>query len=103
LIYIGLNLANFATFVPLGAYAQNLKRIAVNRSTLRLDGLSKRCYNTYIDSNKQENEMTVADLIALLQQLPQDADVWVSQNGGEYLGDMSGDVDVQDGRVTFLD
>ncbi len=47
--------------------------------------------------------MTVADLIALLQQLPQDADVWVSQNGGEYLGDMSGDVDVQDGRVTFLD
>ena len=47
--------------------------------------------------------MTIADLIALLQQLPQDADVWVSQNGGKYLGDMSGDVDVQDGRVIFLD
>jgi hypothetical protein len=61
------------------------------------------CYNTYIDSNKQEHKMTVADLIALLQQLPQDADVWVSQNGGEYLGDMSGDVDVTDDRVTFLD
>jgi hypothetical protein len=47
--------------------------------------------------------MTVADLIALLQQLPQDAEVWLSQNGGEYEGDMSGDVEVADGRVTFLD
>lgn len=47
--------------------------------------------------------MTVADLIAQLQQLPQDAEVWVSQNGGEYLGDMSGDVEVADGRVVFLD
>jgi hypothetical protein len=47
--------------------------------------------------------MTVADLIAQLQQLPQDAEVWVSQNGGEYLSDMSGNVDVQDGRVVFLD
>lgn len=47
--------------------------------------------------------MTVAELIQQLQQLPQDAEVWVSQNGGEYLGDMSGDVEVADGRVTFLD
>ena len=47
--------------------------------------------------------MTVSDLIALLQQLPQDAEVWVSQNGGEYEGDMSGAVEVADGRVTFLD
>ncbi len=47
--------------------------------------------------------MTVADLIVQLQQLQQDAEVWVSQNGGEYLGDMSGEVDVQDGRVIFLD
>jgi hypothetical protein len=47
--------------------------------------------------------MIVSDLIALLQQLPQDAEVWVSQNGGEYEGDMSGDVEVADGRVTFLD
>jgi hypothetical protein len=59
------------------------------------------CYNTHID--KKEAEMTVADLIALLQQLPQDAEVWLSQNGGEYLGDMSGDIEVTDGRVTFLD
>jgi hypothetical protein len=47
--------------------------------------------------------MTVAQLIELLQQLPQDAEVWLSQNGGEYEGDMSGDVEVADGRVTFLD
>jgi hypothetical protein len=47
--------------------------------------------------------MTIADLIAQLQQLPQDAEVWVSQNGGEYLGNMSGDVEVAEGRVTFLD
>ena len=47
--------------------------------------------------------MTIADLIAQLQQLPQDAEVWVSQNGGEYLGDMSGDVEITEGRVTFLD
>lgn len=47
--------------------------------------------------------MTVADLITLLQQLPQDAEVWLSSNGGEYLGDMSGEVEVEDGRVTFLD
>jgi len=59
------------------------------------------CYNTHID--KKESEMTVADLIALLQQLPQDAEVWLSQNGGEYEGDMSGDIEVTDGRVTFLD
>lgn len=47
--------------------------------------------------------MTVADLIQQLQQLPQDAEVWVSQNGGEYVSDMSGDIEVADGRVTFLD
>ena len=47
--------------------------------------------------------MTVAELIQQLQQLPQDAEVWLSQNGGEYLGDMSGDIEVTDGRVTFLD
>ena len=47
--------------------------------------------------------MTIADLIALLQQLPQDAEVWLSQNGGEYESDMSGDIEVTDGRVTFLD
>lgn len=47
--------------------------------------------------------MTVAELIQQLQQLPQDAEVWLSQNGGEYVGDMSGDLEVQDGRVTFLD
>jgi hypothetical protein len=47
--------------------------------------------------------MTVAELIQQLQQLPQDAEVWLSQNGGEYLGDMSGDMEVTDGRVTFLD
>jgi hypothetical protein len=47
--------------------------------------------------------MTVADLIALLQQLPQDADVWLSSNGGEFLGVMSGKVDVTDDCVTFLD
>jgi hypothetical protein len=57
LIYIGLNLAKFATFVPLGAYAQNLKRIAVNRSTLQVDGLFIWCYNTYIDSNTLEHKM----------------------------------------------
>jgi hypothetical protein len=66
-----------------------------------VDPKSPFCYNTHID--KKEAEMTIADLIALLQQLPQDAEVWLSQNGGEYEGDMSGDIEVTDGRVTFLD
>jgi hypothetical protein len=66
-----------------------------------VDPESPFCYNIHID--KKEVKMTIADLIALLQQLPQDADVWVSQNGGEYEGDMSGDIEVADGRVTFLD
>jgi hypothetical protein len=47
--------------------------------------------------------MTVADLIALLQQFPKYADVWLSSNGGEFLGAMSGKVDVTNDRVTFLD
>jgi hypothetical protein len=47
--------------------------------------------------------MTVADLIALLQQLPQNADVLLSTNGGEYVSPMSGKVDVTDDCVTFLD
>jgi hypothetical protein len=66
-----------------------------------VDPESPFCYNTHID--KKEAKMTIADLIALLQQLPQDAEVWLSQNGGEYEGDMSGDIEVTDGRVTFLD
>jgi hypothetical protein len=68
-----------------------------------VDSLGFWLYNKHIDSNKQEHKMTVAELIQQLQQLPQDAEVWLSQNGGEYLGDMSGDIEVTDGRVTFLD
>lgn len=47
--------------------------------------------------------MTVAQLIELLSHLDQDAQVWVSQNGGEYVGDLSGEIEVVDGRVTFMD
>lgn len=47
--------------------------------------------------------MTVSQLIALLSQLDQDAQVWVSQNGGEYEGDLSGEIEVTDGRVMFMD
>lgn len=47
--------------------------------------------------------MLVRELIELLSQLDGDSEIMVSQNGGEYLGDMSGEVDVQDGRVIFLD
>ncbi len=47
--------------------------------------------------------MTVAQLMELLSQLDQDAEVWVSQNGGEYEGDLSGEIEVIDGRVTFMD
>jgi hypothetical protein len=46
--------------------------------------------------------MTVADLIALLQKLPQNADVLLSTNGGEYLSRMSDKVDVENDSVTFL-
>jgi hypothetical protein len=47
--------------------------------------------------------MLVRELIELLSQLDGESEIMVSQNGGEYLGDMSGDVEVADGRVTFLD
>ncbi len=52
MIYIGLNLAKFATFCALGAYAQNLKRIAVNGSTLRVDGFLFWLYNTLTEKEK---------------------------------------------------
>jgi hypothetical protein len=47
--------------------------------------------------------MLVRELIELLSQLDGDSEIMVSQNGGEYEGDMSGDIEVTDGRVTFLD
>ena len=47
--------------------------------------------------------MLVRELIELLSQLDGESEIMVSQNGGEYLRDMSGEVEVQDGRVIFLD
>jgi hypothetical protein len=41
-----------------------------------VDGISKCCYNTYIDSNTLEHKMTtVAQMIEWMKTLPQDAEV----------------------------
>ena len=47
MIYIGLRHAKIAISCALGVYAQNLKRIAVKRSTLQVDGSFIWLYNTY--------------------------------------------------------
>jgi len=57
----------------------------------------------YGHSKEKVKKMLVRELIELLSQLDGESEIMVSQNGGEYLGDMSGEVEVQDGRVIFLD
>jgi hypothetical protein len=47
--------------------------------------------------------MLVRELIELLSQLDGEMEIMVSQNGGEYEGDFSGEVTVDEGRVWFLD
>jgi hypothetical protein len=47
--------------------------------------------------------MSVRELIELLSQLDGEMEIMVSQNGGEYEGDFSGEVTVDEGRVWFLD
>lgn len=47
--------------------------------------------------------MQVRELIELLSQLDGDMEIMLSQNGGEYEGEMSGEVEVVDGQVWFLD
>lgn len=47
--------------------------------------------------------MLVRELVELLLQMDQDAVLMVSQNGGEYAGEMSGEVEVADGEVWLMD
>lgn len=47
--------------------------------------------------------MTVRELIEILSQFDGEMEIMVSQNGGEYEGDFSGEVTVDQGRVWFLD
>ena len=47
--------------------------------------------------------MLVRELIELLSQLDGESEIMVSQNGGEYQGEMSGEIEVVDGVVWFLD
>ena len=47
--------------------------------------------------------MLVRELIDLLSQLDGESVVMLSQNGGEYHIDMSGEIEVVDGEVWFLD
>jgi hypothetical protein len=57
----------------------------------------------YGNSKEKEQKMKVKELIELLSQLDGDMEIYVSQNGGEYQGDMSGEVEVVDGVVWFMD
>jgi hypothetical protein len=57
----------------------------------------------YGNSKEKENEMTVRELIEILSQFDGEMEIMVSQNGGEYEGDFSGEVTVDQGRVWFLD
>lgn len=47
--------------------------------------------------------MQVKELMELLSQLDGEMKIMLSQNGGEYAGEMSGEVEVVDGQVWFLD
>jgi hypothetical protein len=47
--------------------------------------------------------MLVRELIELLSQLDGESEIMVSQNGGEYESDFSGEVEVVDGVVWFMD
>jgi hypothetical protein len=47
--------------------------------------------------------MRVQELIELLSELDGDMEIYLSQNGGEYEGEMSGDFQVVDGVVWFMD
>ena len=47
--------------------------------------------------------MLVRELIELLLQLDGDSEIMVSQNGGEYQSEFSGEVEVVDGQVWFMD
>ena len=47
--------------------------------------------------------MLVRELIELLSQLDGESQIMVSQNGGEYEGEMSGEIEVVDGAVWFMD
>jgi len=47
--------------------------------------------------------MKVKELIELLSKLDEESEIMLSSNGGEYEGTMSGNIEVKDGEVWFLD
>ena len=47
--------------------------------------------------------MLVRELIELLSKLDEESVIMLSSNGGEYEGEMSGEIEVVDGEVWFLD
>jgi hypothetical protein len=47
--------------------------------------------------------MLVRELIELLSQLDGESQIMVSQNGGEYVSEFSGEIEVGDGDVWFMD
>jgi hypothetical protein len=57
----------------------------------------------YGHSKEKVKKMLVRELIELLSQLDGESEIMVSQNGGEYEGDFSGEVEVVDGVVWFMD
>ena len=57
----------------------------------------------YGHSKEKVKKMLVRELIELLSQLDGESEIMVSQNGGEYDGDFSGEVEVVDGVVWFMD
>ncbi len=47
--------------------------------------------------------MKVKELIELLSKLDGESKIMLSSNGGEYEDEMSGEIEVKDGEVWFLD
>ena len=47
--------------------------------------------------------MLVRELIELLSQLDGESQIMVSQNGGEYVSEFSGEIEVVEGGVWFMD
>ena len=54
-------------------------------------------------SKEKELAMKVKELIEILSQFDEESEIMVSQNGGEYEGEFSGEVTVDNGIVWFLD
>ena len=54
-------------------------------------------------SQEKVNKMLVRELLELLSQLDGEAEVRLSQAGGEYESELSGEFEVEPGVVRFLD